>query len=302
MVYLSSFSFPTRADEDRFFDSSKPGYKNKNFRTVYTTKYPFDLFRDRELPVFEFKDITIFCGNNGSGKSTLLNVIAETIGLERGTVYNRSDFFEDYTELCTYKYSEKSRKAPPADSRIITSDDVFENVLSVRRLNEGIDERRNELIHEYIEERDPDKVNTLNGLEDYERWRKTMEVRKKSLTQSAYIRRNLMGNVQEKSNGESALAYFIEKIQDGALYLLDEPENSLSPQNQLQLKYFIEDAVRNHDCQFIISTHSPFILSLRRARIYDIDIVPPMITAWTELESVRTYYDFFKENAVDFAD
>lgn len=153
---------------------------------------------------------------------------------------------------------------------------MFENVLSIRRLNEGIDERRNQLIHEYITGRDPEKTNTLAGLDDYERWRKSADLRKKSLTQSAFIRKNLMGNVQERSNGESALAYFVEKMQDGALYLLDEPENSLSPQNQLQLKYFIEDAVRNHSCQFIVSTHSPFILSLRRAKIYDLDTVPPM--------------------------
>lgn len=302
MIHLSRFAFPTREQEDCFFDSSQPGFKKKNFRTVYTSKYPFNLFRDRELPVFEFSDITIFCGNNGSGKSTILNVIAEKIGLERGTVYNRSDFFEDYTELCRFVYADESRKEPPADSRIITSDDVFENVLSIRRLNEGIDERRNQLIHEYITGRDPNRTNTLAGLDDYERWRKSADLRKKSLTQSAFIRKNLIGNVQERSNGESALAYFVEKMQDSALYLLDEPENSLSPQNQLQLKYFIEDAVRNHSCQFIVSTHSPFILSLRRAKIYDLDTVPPMITPWTELESVRTYYDFFQEYGIDFAE
>ena len=60
--------------------------------------------------------------------------------------------------------------------------------------------------------------------------------------------------------------------------------------------------MRNHSCQFIVSTHSPFILSLRRAKIYDLDTVPPMITPWTELESVRTYYDFFQEYGMDFAE
>ena len=112
-----------------------------------------------------------------------------------------------------------------------------------------------------------------------------------------------MGNVQERSNGESALAYFVEKMQDGALYLLDEPENSLSPQNQLQLKYFIEDSVRNHSCQFIVSTHSPFILSLRRAKIYDLDTVPVTVApSWTDLEGVRVYRDFFAEHEEDFGD
>ncbi len=303
MIYLSEFSLPTREKEDLFFDPVRnPNFKTKNYRTVYSSKYPFDLFRDRELPTFEFSDITIFCGNNGSGKSTILNVISESLGLKRETVFNRSDFFEDYLELCDYKYADRSIKTPPTDSKIITSDDVFERVLTTRRLNDGIDGRRNELISEYISARDPELVNQLNGLEDYERWSKTAALRKKHLTQSSYIRKNLMGNVQERSNGESALAYFVENVQDNALYLLDEPENSLSPQNQLQLKYFIEDSVRNHGCQFIISTHSPFILSLRRAKIYDLDIIPPMVTPWTELENVRTFFDFFEEHRDDFAE
>ena len=65
---------------------------------------------------------------------------------------------------------------------------------------------------------------------------------------------NLMRNIQERSNGESALAYFVDSIQSDTLYLLDEPENSLSAGNQLKLKYFIEDCMKNYGCQFIIST------------------------------------------------
>ena len=106
--------------------------------------------------------------------------------------------------------------------------------------------------------------------------------------------------MQERSNGESALAYFVDAIRDDALYLLDEPENSLSANNQLQLKYFIEDCVRHHGCQFIISTHSPFLLSIEHATIYDIDATPPTQKRWTELASVRTYFDFFMEKEWEF--
>ncbi|MGN1409033.1 MAG: ATP-binding cassette domain-containing protein, partial [Eubacteriales bacterium] len=156
MVYLSSFSMLTQEQEDWFFDVHNPNFKKKNFRTVYTTKYPFGLFYGRGFSEFLFTDITVFCGNNGSGKSTVLNVIAEKLGIERGTVYNRSDFFDDYVELCSYKLAGNTRDKLPRDSRIITSDDVFERVLELRRLNDGIDSRRNELIKEYITERDPD--------------------------------------------------------------------------------------------------------------------------------------------------
>ena len=62
-----------------------------------------------------------------------------------------------------------------------------------------------------------------------------------------------MSNVREQSNGESAFRYFIEKMEEGGLYLLDEPENSLSPDKQLELKRFIEES----DCHVAISLHSP---------------------------------------------
>lgn len=285
---------PTQDAEENYF--LNPG----NFRakqTCYTTRYPFGLFRYRELPEFNFTDITIFCGNNGSGKSSILNVIAEKLELERNAPFNRSDFFEDYVGLCRYQLN----KTIPKESKIITSDGVFEKVLDIRRINDGIDSKRSDLIDEYIEENSPyAEPNLLNGLDDYDRWKRVNNIRNKNRSQSRFLKENLMRNIQERSNGESALAYFVDSIQENALYLLDEPENSLSPQNQLQLKYFIEDSVRNFGCQFIVSTHSPFLLSLKGAHIYDIDETPPSEKKWTELDCVKVYHDFFMEQSDKF--
>lgn len=121
-----------------------------------------------------------------------------------------------------------------------------------------------------------------------------------SKTQSRYIRDNLMGNVREHSNGESAFLFFSEKIKENGLYLLDEPENSLSPERQQELLRFLEDSARFFGCQFIIATHSPFLLSLRGAKIYDMDEDPVDVKRWTELANVRAYYDFFKQHEREF--
>lgn len=294
MIYLQSFQMPTRDDEENFF-YDPTNYKVK--RTCYTTKYPFGLFRYRELPEFYFSDITIFCGNNGSGKSSILNVIAEKLSLERNAPFNRSDFFEDYVDLCDYQLD----RSIPKESKIITSDGVFEKVLDIRRINDGIDSKRSDLIDEYIAENSPNAPpNLLRGLDDYDRWKRSSDMRNRNRSQSRFLKENLMRNIQERSNGESALSYFVDSIQENALYLLDEPENSLSPQNQLQLKYFIEDSVKNYGCQFIISTHSPFLLSLRGAQIYNIDETPPAERKWTELDCVKVYYDFFVEQSDKF--
>lgn len=296
MIYLQSFHMLTQEEDQDFFDVKSPTFKTKNYRTCYSSRYPFVMFRERGLPDFKFDDITIFYGDNGSGKSTILNVIAEKLKLKRGTPYNRSDFFDDYTALCGFNLAE----VLSPDSKIITSDDVFDKVLDIRRLNAGVDNRRTELIMEYISERSSTEPNNLNGLDDYDRWKVASDARNKKATQSQYLRSRLMRNVQERSNGESALAFFVDAITNGALYLIDEPENSLSPSNQIQMKYFIEDCVRHHRCQFVVSTHSPFLLSLRRAKIYDIDSVPVCVRRWTELEGVRVYHDFFAEHKDDF--
>ena len=76
--------------------------------------------------------------------------------------------------------------------------------------------------------------------------------------------------------------------------MLDEPENSLSPVKQQELTKFIEDSARFFKCQLIIATHSPFLLAMKGAKIYDLDEDPVDIKRWTELENVRAYYRLFK--------
>src|SRR5699024_113931 len=114
--------------------------------------------------------------------------------------------------------------AIPGHSRIITSDDVFDYILNVRSLNDGIDSKREDLFEEYLEVKH--SKFQMRSLEDYEQLRKVVLSRSK--TQSRYVRNELMDNVREFSNGENAFHYFTNKIEENGLYVLDEPENSLS--------------------------------------------------------------------------
>ena len=137
-------------------------------------------------------------------------------------------------------------------------------------------------------------------MEDYEQLKRVVRARKK--TQSKYVKEELGMNVRTFSNGESAFRYFTNKITEDRLYLLDEPENSLSPERQMELCQFICDSARFMGCQFVISTHSPFLLSMRGAKIYDLDSDPVDVRRWTELKNVRTYYEFFKQHQKAFED
>lgn len=284
MRYLKAMTFPDQEVEFDFFMTIK--------RTVYDTYYPFQILSKKQVERLDFEPITILYGGNGSGKTTALNIIAEKLELERDSLFNKSNFFTDYLWYCG---SELERPIP-SHSRIITSDDVFDYILNVRTLNEGIDLKREELFEDYLDAKYSQFQ--MRSLEDYEQLKKVTDARRK--TQSRYVRQELMDNVIEQSNGESAFRYFTEKIEENGLYLLDEPENSLSPKRQLELMKFIEDSARFFGCQFIISTHSPFLLSLKEAKIYDLDSEPVEVKKWTQLENVRTFYDFFKQHEDKF--
>lgn len=284
MVYLNYFTFPNEDMEFDFFMKVK--------RTCYDSFYPFKVLSQHGLRRIDFEPITILYGGNGSGKSTALNVIAEKIGVSRDSIYNKSNFFPDYVNMCDI-YVETDI---PKNSRVITSDDVFDYILNIRSINEGIDIKREKLFEEYLESKY--SRFQMKSMADYEQLKKVNTARSK--TQSKFVRNRLMDNFREYSNGESAFIYFTEKIDENGLYILDEPENSLSPKRQMELMNFIEDSARFLRCQFIISTHSPFILAMKGAKIYDLDENPVDVKRWTELENVRTYYDFFKMHEKEF--
>ncbi|HJD25806.1 MAG TPA: AAA family ATPase [Candidatus Blautia intestinipullorum] len=286
MIYLEYFTFP---DSDREFDF----FVNQK-RTCYDSFYPFQILSGHHLQRIDFEPVTILYGGNGSGKTTVLNVIGEKLQLSRDSVFNKSNFFQDYLDLCDYQLKGRI----PVNSRVITSDDVFDYMLNIRSMNEGIDRKKESLFEDYLDAKYADFQ--MRSLDDYERLKKVTKARR--LTQSRYVRSELMDNIREYSNGESAFIYFSEKVTENGLFLLGEPENSLSPARQQELVKFLEDSARFFGCQFVISTHSPFLLAMRDAKIYDLDEDPADVKRWTELENVRTYYTFFRDHCDEFTD
>ena len=78
------------------------------------------------------------------------------------------------------------------------------------------------------------------------------------------------GNLHECSHGESFINLVKNRFSDNGLYILDEPEAALSPSRQMALLCLIDDLVKRGS-QFIISTHSPILLSYNNADIYDLN-------------------------------
>lgn len=179
---------------------------------------------------------------------------------------------------------------------------MFSNIIEVRERNENLNFKRELIFNE------KNNINRYGGqgprgfnTEDPQSMKAYTDYhQKRKQSGSRYVRENVGVDERTYSNGENGFKYFTDSIQPGGLYLLDEPENSLSAEMQLELVQFIIGMARFYDCQFIMSTHSPFLLSIPYAKIYDMDNSPVSVCKWTDLPNVRIYYEFFKDHDCEF--
>ena len=165
-------------------------------------------------------------------------------------------------------------------------------MLTVRTNNNEITAGKDNAKEAWLNLRFSDTIK-LCGMEDYEALRLQLLSRNKNITRRQFIKRTVGDEVKLFSNGETALNYFESKLKNGTLYCLDEPENSLSPKMQLRLSKLLSEMAKSCGCQFIISTRSPFILSIPGAIIYNLDETPVNIAQWWELDNTKTYFEFF---------
>lgn len=270
-------------------------YYLNNFQPYIDSKhlYPWRVIYPMQLEHIEFAPITIFYGNNGCGKSTLLNVIAERIGIKNKTQGNSNEYFENYVKKCTYSGDDEM----PEDSALIRSEDIMAGITKrrerfARMKEELLNGKMSKDIKDYgistklyqkaltaPDEVDPKEYARLSRLSDF------------ACTRSALA----SSSADFMSNGEKALEFFRDHLFEDTLYLLDEPENSMAPAYQQELARKISSLAYLLHSQFIIATHSPFMLSIEDARIYDLDARPVKMQKWYQLENMQTYYKLFKQ-------
>ena len=93
-----------------------------------------------------------------------------------------------------------------------------------------------------------------------------------------------------RSHGEAFMDVMLD-FRPGGLYLLDEPEAALSPNRQLAALSAIDQLVKQ-DCQFIIATHSPILLSYPNAKILQFDASGITEVAYEDTEHYAVTRDF----------
>lgn len=244
--------------------------------------YPHNILAPKRLRRIDFDSITIFYGSNGSGKSTLLNIIARVLELDMQDQGNDAEFLQSVIEGCRYQKSALFgiNDELPRDSRFIRSEDVMHGIVKFRQ--------RNDAIKQHIRKTRPDLYEQYFCLGPDQKKEHLWDADK-------WIISAIQDFGEAMSNGELAYGYFRDHIDLNSLVLLDEPENSLAPKLQQMLAEMVLNYARFFECQFIIATHSPFLLSIPGAKIYNLDATPSQVCRWNELENIKAYIELFKQ-------
>jgi predicted ATPase len=247
-----------------------PFIKSFCINTTKMQPFPFN------IPAVQFAKniiltnaVTIFVGDNGSGKSTLLEGIAYKINLPLigGFIKanNRSGFDAAET-LQTYLQIEWKRE---------TSRGFFFRAEDFSDFINGVEQERNKIAGD---------LNELKGVVDdsiIERMSESMNFNLRNM------RKNYGENMQAFSHGEAYLKILQTRIGDKGIYLLDEPEAALSPLKQLSLISLILEIVKTKNAQFIIATHSPILMGIPNAAIYEIQEDSMKIVDYKETDHYR---------------
>jgi predicted ATPase len=96
------------------------------------------------------------------------------------------------------------------------------------------------------------------------------------------------------SHGQGFLAYFEGRFAGKGVYFLDEPEAALSPASQLRFLRVLERLEERGHAQFVIATHSPFLLGYPGAQILSFDTPRIAEVRYEDTNTYRLYRRFFE--------
>ncbi len=257
------------------------GFRFSNETVANPNTYPYNVFKNKtgELLVFD-QGITMLYGENGSGKSTFLNLLANKLalpGAESVRSFDRhSNRWQDYLRESLLFYEDDAdghSRRVPADSRYIKSEDILYEIKKVQQeavLKEGYRYERRRL-----------GMTAEEVAAHLDTFRSGLELERLAFAQEKY------------SNGETSLQVFEDYLISDSLILLDEPEISLSPENQLKLADKINQCAYRMNTQFVIATHSPLLLAKLEGTIYNFSKSSLVVDRWQDLPVVQLYRELF---------
>jgi predicted ATPase len=244
-----------------------------------TRGFPFDVPAIATLPELLLdRSVTLLVGENGSGKSTLLEALAIAA---RATTAGTTDAADDETLAGVRALAGELRLSWSTRRHrgfFLRAEDFFGFARRMASMREGLETGLAQVEREYADR------------DDYALGLATLPYRR----ELAELRRRYGDGIDAQSHGEAFLAFFRDRFVPGGIYFLDEPEAPLSPFRQLAFLALLREAVAA-DCQIVMATHSPILLSFPDAAIWSFDAAPIRRVEWRDLEHVTLTRDFLND-------
>ena len=254
----------------------------QSLRLDNSTGWPWTIPALNALHSLQFSaPVTIFCGENATGKSTLLEAIARKSGR---IALGRADAAHDATlshldNFCAHLHLGWHTQS--ARGFFLRAEDVFGYTQRLQVLADELQTQADSYSAELDSYTD----------ENQARYQGIKRARGFILGQKYELIKRYGENPDARSHGETFLHLFQERLTPRGLYLLDEPEAALSPLRQLALLSLLKSAI-DEGSQFIIATHSPFLMAFPDAQLLDFNCAPPASVNFDEVESIKLWRAF----------
>lgn len=229
----------------------------------------YKVFRNFDLDFChdgEIQSLIVITGVNGNGKTTLLR---DVIGGDYATLKPEGSI--------TIEHGGKEEKFSLPDSfGKDTYKEAFRNVIYYKSDEESSVEHLHEEILKYV-----DYFVYVQGKTSFEAYGKLqalmedifcgfdLQIKFKGIDENKQLtfinHRNEAFGVEGLSSGERQILakvfpLFMSNIKD-CVVLFDEPEASLQPSWQIRLIPVLRRCIKDNNCQFVLATHSPQIIS-----------------------------------------
>jgi predicted ATPase len=212
-------------------------------------EYPFSIpvIKNFKKIIFK-KPVTFIIGENGSGKSTLIEAFAKYCGFNaeggsRNIDFSTRDTTSGFHEFLHAEVSTDFRRF---DGYFLRSETLYNLASEI----ETRSERKLLKPERWVGNPDPPDLAYGYNYED------------------------LPGDygdisLHKQSHGESVLSLLNNRLSKRGVYLFDEPETGLSIHSLFMMLCIINNLAKIQ-AQFIICTHSPILLAIPKADIYEI--------------------------------
>ncbi|MCG4260507.1 AAA family ATPase [Acetobacter senegalensis] len=88
------------------------------------------------------------------------------------------------------------------------------------------------------------------------------------------------------------MALFRNRLSGRGVYLFDEPEAALSPVRQIECLQSVREAEKRWDAQFVIATHSPFVMAYPGAPLLHLTLFGLMERSFQQTNIFRFSVNF----------